>query len=193
MKNTPVHLNELPLNSSFDPCRNPWLRSRPGYRHGWMEKKPYSCGQPKSTFFTALKQQKFSPNWPWIQTHRAWKRQKMIFTEFSHAFWGTAKISAVLNRRLKVLSTCIYIFHCNHSPLQHCAVLLLLFYSPGSCFPCKTSLISLHKPPRMVNKLPDDFNQASIKNLKSHSLAAVKFAFGCSLYLYLHHPQYLII
>jgi hypothetical protein len=91
----------------------------------------------------------------------------MIFTEFSHAFWGTAKISAVLNGRLKALSTCIYIFHCNHSPLRHRAVLLLLFYSPGSRFPCKTSPISLHKPPRTVNKPPDDFNRASIENLKS--------------------------
>jgi hypothetical protein len=98
----------------------------------------------------------------------------MIFTKFSHAFLGTAKILAILNRRLKALSTCIYIFHRNHSPLQHFTVLLLLFYSPGSHFPHETRPISLHKPPRTVNKPPDDFNQASIKNLKSPLLGCCK-------------------
>jgi len=73
-----------------------------------------------------------------------------------------------------VLSSCIYIFHRNHSPFWHCTVLLLLFYSPGSCFPCETGPISLHKPSRTVNKPPDDFNWASIENLKSPHLGCCK-------------------
>src|ERR1700720_1273491 len=84
----------------------------------------------------------------------------MIFTEFSHAFLETAKFLAILNGRLKVLSTCIYIFHHNHSSLRHCTVLLLFFYSPGSCFPCETRPISLRKPPGTVDKPPDDFNRS---------------------------------
>ena len=98
----------------------------------------------------------------------------MIFTEFSHTFLGTTKFLVILNRHLKALSTCNYIFHHDHSSLQHFTVLLLLFYSPSSCFPWETRPISLRKPPRTVNKLPDDFNRASIKNLKSPLLGCCK-------------------
>ena len=72
------------------------------------------------------------------------------------------------------LSRCIYVLHCNHSPLWHCTVLFLLFYSPSSCFTCETGPISFHKLPGTIDKLPYDFNWAHIKHLKSPLLGCHK-------------------
>ena len=68
----------------------------------------------------------------------------------------------------------IYILHCNHSSLRHCAVLFLFFYSPSSCFTHETRPISFQKPPGTVDKLPYDFNWACIKNLESSFLCCFK-------------------
>ena len=66
-----------------------------------------------------------------------------FFRIFPTHFLGPSKFK-------KNLNICIYILHRNHSPLWHCTVLFLLFYSPSSCFIRETGSISFQKPPRTV-------------------------------------------
>ena len=66
-----------------------------------------------------------------------------FFRIFPTHFLGPSKFK-------KNLNICIYILHRNHSPLWHCTVLFLLFYSLSSCLTPETGSISFQKPPRTV-------------------------------------------
>ena len=68
-------------------------------------------------------------------------------------------------------------FDRHHRPLPDPSVHLLFPHCPFGCLPCQPLPIHVHKPPQLVEKVPDNLNGASVKALAYSYLGFLEFSF----------------